>query len=317
MQEIIFSPSEAAALAIQALEDLKQNRGVGLKTGIKPLDDVLLPLRPAELIVVLGYTSWYKSGFMNWLLKAGVAQCLTNDIVIKVTWEDAVEEDTIKWIASDARIPVSKLIRGEADFDAVMKSYKARIETPLWTIGHSNQISSSENKSRPRLTMTDVLAAVDFIRYGITDQKLRPRLIVLDYLQRIRPDATDGQTRREQMMEAVNKAKDLAIQIGCPVVLGVQARREVLDRDYKLPKLDDGQETSNIEQASDKVISLWYPIKTEEEGTFIKQDNIHVNENILILGVMKQKLGVAPVSMPLWVNPEMNYLTGIQREEKK
>ena len=75
MQELIFSPAESAALAIEALEDLKQNNGGGVKTGIKPIDNVLLPMRPGELIVVLGYTSWYKSGFMNWLLKAAVPQC--------------------------------------------------------------------------------------------------------------------------------------------------------------------------------------------------------------------------------------------------
>ena len=315
MQELIFSPAESAALAVQALEELKSNQS-GVKTGIKPIDNVLLPMRPGELIVILGYTSWYKSGFMNWLLKAAVPQCCSNEIVIKTTWEDSVEEETLKWISADAQIPISALVKGEADWNKVMSSYQKRIETPLWIIGHSNKQSAMVGKSRPRMTMTDVLEAANFICDGVTDDKVRPKLIVLDYLQRIRPDPSDGNTKREQMMEAVNKSKDLAIQMGCPVVLGVQAGRQVLDRDYKLPRLEDGMETANIEQSSDKVISLWYPIKTEEKGDMIKNDNIQVTENILIVGIMKQKMGIAPVSMPLWVNPELNYITGLKVGEK-
>jgi replicative DNA helicase len=249
---------------------------------------------------------------MNWLLKAAVPQCLSNEIVIKTTWEDSVEEETLKWISADAQIPISALVKGEADWNKVMSSYQKRIETPLWIIGHSNKQSAMVGKSRPRMTMTDVLAAANFICDGVTDDKVRPKLIVLDYLQRIRPDPSDGNTKREQMMEAVNKSKDMAIQMGCPVVLGVQAGRQVLDRDYKLPRLEDGQESSNIEQSSDKVISLWYPIKTEDKGAMIKNDNIQVTENILIVGIMKQKMGMAPVSMPLWVDPTLNYITGLK-----
>lgn len=313
-QELVFSPQEAAKLAIDALEDLKKNKNAGVKTGIKPLDNVLLPLRPAELMVVMGYTSWYKSGFMNWLLRSAVAQCNDNEIAVKVTWEDSVEEDTLKWISADASISISTLVRGEQNYewDNVMKSYATRIVTPLWIIGHSNQRSMLAKKSRPRMTMTDVLEALEYVQFSATDNKYKIKLVALDYLQRIRPDASDGYTKREQMMEAVNKAKDLSIQLGTPVALGVQASRDVLNRDYKLPRLDDGLETSNIEQSSDKVISLWYPIKTEEEGFYIEQDKVTVTENLLILGLLKQKLGAAPITMPLWVNPEKNYITGME-----
>lgn len=316
MQELIFSPSEAASLAIQALEDLRQHRGVGIKSGITDLDKVLLPLRPGELCVVLGYTSWYKSGFMNWYLKSAVRQCSENEIVVKVTWEDSVEEDTLKWVSSNSGIPIGTMVKGDnLDWDIVMKSYQNRIDTPLWIVGHSNSISGVSGKARPRLTMTDTLEAINFIREGIADQKYKVRLVVLDYLQRIRPDSTDGSTKREQMMEAVNKSKDLGIQLGCSVMLGVQAGRGVLERAYKLPHLEDGLETSNIEQSSDKVLSLWYPIKTEDEGKYLEPDKVYVNEHLLICGVMKQKMGVSPVSIPLYVDPSLNIVGNLVRSE--
>lgn len=116
-------------------------------------------------------------------------------------------------------------------------------------------------------------------------------------------------------MEAVNKAKDLAISFGCPVVLGVQAGRQILDREYKLPRIDDGQESSNIEQSSDKVISLWYPIKTEMPGDRIEGIPYEVSENLLICGLIKQKLGIAPVIIPLFVNPAKNIVGSFERSQ--
>lgn len=316
--DLIYSPAEAAKLAIDTLEDLKQHKGGGVKTNIPSLDAVMLPFRPAELIVVMGYTSWYKSGFMNWLLKSAISQATSQEICIKVTWEDSVEEETIKWISSDAEVSISTLVKGEiSDWTAIMNSYKNRIATPLWIVGHSNKQSAESSSSRPRMTMTDVTQAIDYIRNEATDNKYKIKMIALDYLQRIRPDASDGNNKREQMMEAVNKAKDLAISFGCPVLLGVQAKREVLDREYKLPRLDDGLETSNIEQSSDKIISLWYPIKTDPAGKLIESVKTRVTQNLLICGLLKQKMGAAPVVLPLFVNPEKNVIGTMQIEGGK
>lgn len=318
MNNIIYQPADAARLAINVLDELKQNKGKGVKSGISVLDNVMLPMRGAELITVLGYTSWYKTGLMNYLARSAVKQCEYNEIVIKVTWEDSVEEDTLKWIAADAGIGISVLVRGEVeDWDIVMKSYQHRITTPLWIVGHSNQESEVGHRARPRMTMTDVLRAIDYICHGATDNDYRIKLVVLDYLQRVRPDPEDGATKREQMMEGVNKAKDMSISFGCPVVLGVQASRGVLERDFKLPRLDDGLETSNIEQSSDKVLSLWYPIKTEPIGARIDSLNVVVNENLLILGLLKQKMGAAPVIMPLYVNPAQNIIYPMTNEEQE
>lgn len=313
---IVFDPPKAASLTIEALEDLQKNRDRGVHTGIVGLDNVLLPMLPSELITIIGYTSWYKSGFMNWVAKHALENVKENEVVIKVTWEQSIEEDTLVWIANNASISISMLAKGEyseTDWKMVMGSYKQRILTPLWIVGHSSKESEAGHRARPRMTMTDVQRALDFICKGATDKELKIRLIVLDYLQRIRPDPQDGSTKREQMMEAVNRSKDTAIQFGCPVMLGVQASRDVLNRNFKLPRLDDGLETSNIEQSSDKVISLWYPIKTEEEGAIVMEKP--VNKNLLICGLLKQKMGVAPVTAALFVDPEKNIIGSLADDQ--
>ena len=136
---------------------------------------------------------------------------------------------------------------------------------------------------------------------------LKPKMIVLDYLQRIRPAKEDGYTKREQMVEAVNHAKDMAISFGCPVILGVQVGRDISDRKIKIPTISDGQETSNIEQSSDKMLSLWYPCKSEPLGEMIV-DGMEVTENLLFVKILKQKMGQSHKTFALYVDPEKNII---------
>ena len=302
------------------IDTLRKDAGGGIRSGIADLDKILLPLRSSELITVLGYTSHYKSGFMNWLSKQAIKTIEpedVNSVVIRVTWEQSVEEDTISWLAGDASISVSKLARGlidDAEWNLLSASGTRRAAVPMWIVGHSQQDNKERRRARPRMTMTDVGLAIEMIASGELTNGIRKnvRMVVLDYLQRIRPDPQDGDTKREQMMEAVNRAKDCSIAYGCPVILGVQVGRQVTDRTDKTPRIDDGQETSNIEQSSDKVFGLWYPIKTEPLGSMI--DGAKVTKNLLILKLLKQKLGEAPATFALYVDPEKNIIGSLSHK---
>jgi replicative DNA helicase len=319
--DIAYGPQEASSLAIKKIDQLRHDIGGGVKTGIDDVDRLVLPFRPGELITVLGYTSNYKSGFMNWLSKQAIKSIPTgkDEIVIRVTWEQSVEEDTLQWLAGDSNMSVSKLARGdvnEAEWKKLLVSSVHRAIVPMWIIGHSEIESREKRRARPRMTMTDVGQAIQYIVNEATDTQWRVRMIVLDYLQRIRPDKGDGDSKREQMMEAVNKAKDMAISFGCPVVLGVQTRRESQTHEKdKFPTIDDGQETSNIEQSSDKMFGLWYPIKTEEEGSMVS--GIKVDKHLLMLRLLKQKLGEAPKTFALRLDPELNIIATFDKKASR
>jgi replicative DNA helicase len=311
VKDITFSPQAASRLSLDMVDKLRQDPGGGIKSGISDLDKILLPFRPGELVTVMGYTSNYKSGFMNWLSKQAIKaiEPESNETVIRVTWEQSVEEDTISWLAGASDLSITRLARGlvdEKEWKRLQTNAVERAVTPMWIIGHSQQESKDRKKTRPRMTMPDVSLAIEYICNDASVTKLSPKMIVLDYLQRIRPAEEDGFTKREQMLEAVNHAKDMAISFGCPVVLGVQTGRQVMDRQMKLPSIEDGQETSNIEQSSDKMFSLWYPIKTEDAGSLIGGEE--VNKNLLILRLLKQKLGEAPATFALYVDPEKNII---------
>jgi replicative DNA helicase len=315
---IIYTPNESSMLAVDLVDMLRKDAGGGIRSGIADLDKVLLPFRPGELISVLGYTSNYKSGFMNWLSKQALKTISQDDVeslVVRVTWEQSVEEDTLSWLAGEADLSITRMARGlidEPEFQRLQMSSIKRSATPMWIIGHSQQENKDRRRARPRMTMTDIANGLAMIANGeIDNTKHNFKMIVLDYLQRIRSDADDGDSKREQMMEAVNRAKDCAIAFACPVVLGVQIGRQILDRDDKSPRIDDGQETSNIEQSSDKMFGVWYPIKTEEPGKEIA--GVKVTKNLLIASLLKQKMGEAPATFALYVDPEKNLIGSIHK----
>jgi len=319
-QGIIYSPEHASKLAIQLVEDLHKNRGLGLKTGLPDVDEKVIPLRPGWLVTVLGYTGNLKSTWMDWLgiqtLKT--IQPSSPGIVIKVTWEQSVEEDTLSWIAAKGGLSVTKMARGlvdETEWKILRGTGVQRATTPLWVVGHSQQEYKKSRQARPRMTMRDVCRAIEYIIHDSTpDVTLEPKLIILDYLQRMRSDPQDGDTRREQMMESVNLSKDTAVSYGCPVILGVQTGRE---SEKRIPSLQDGQETSNIEQSSDVSYGCWYPIKSAQDKNAKINGIYPVTQNLFVLRLLKQKLGPAPETWMLHVDPERRTFDNMTKPDKK
>ena len=143
------------------------------------------------------------------------------------------------------------------------------------------------------------------------------RMIILDYLQRIRP----MENRRDwhvSMMETVDKAKDMAIAFNVPVLLGTQASRETRKlANPKMPLLEHAQETSNIEQSASKFFSVCLPIKTMQEGeTFEYAGNMFtVTKNLLLVALLKQKRGPAPAYFAFNVDFSTHKLTPYQRTD--
>lgn len=314
IESIIFSPPEVAERAVTLVKRLQGDNAGGLTTGIPELDAVMIPMRGSQLITVLGYTSWYKSGLMNFIINHNIPKMQGNQVIAKFTWEQSVEEDTLSWLSADSSLSITQMARGkvsETEWKILMTSYTRRATTPLWIVGHSTA-SSPAGQVRPRMTMDEVVAACQLIERGATEEDHDLRLIVLDYLQRIPPRSQDGTDKRLQMAAAVDTAKDLSIYFDCPVLLGCQTGRQVLDRKFKLPRPDDGQETSNIEQSSDAMLGVWYPIKSEKPG--LKIGDYEVTPNLLLVGLLKQKLGPAPSTHYLYVDPAHNKITGLAHE---
>lgn len=85
-------------------------------------------------------------------------------------------------------------------------------------------------------------------------------LLVVDYLGLM--NGTDPKiSRAYQLEEATKGLKELAKELGCPVLLLVQLSRKVEERTDQMPMLSDIRDAGSVEQDADIVLFLHRPIK--------------------------------------------------------
>jgi replicative DNA helicase len=305
-ETIVFDPSLVSTLTVGSIKAAKENPDY-LRTGVPQIDDHYVMMRPRRVNGILAYTSHGKTSLMNIMARNFVEQIGEDEVIVYATWEDSVEDMTLSYLANVSRIPVQSLFHGDltlTQWEAMMKAATQRAATPLWLIGHSEQ----KQARRPRLTMTDITAAMAYI----TDvRKKKVRAVFLDYLQRINRDDKKGEMRG-QYMAIMDNVKDLALDFNTCVIIGTQVGRDIKERKWKQPQDNDAQETSNFEQTCDGMISLWIPKKTEKIGdSLIAKEGengqaVFVTENLMMVQTLKQKKAKAPVLRAVDFLPETN-----------
>src|SRR5438132_11961933 len=83
-------------------------------------------------------------------------------------------------------------------------------------------------------------------------------LLVIDYLQLIEvTDRAAGDNRTQQVSYISRSLKNLARELGCPVIALSQLSRETEKRNPPIPILSDLRESGGIEQDADIVLMLY------------------------------------------------------------
>lgn len=302
--DVLFTPPEAAVAARQTLEYRRANRDKGIYLGIPALDRHLTPLLADNLVTVLGRPGGGKTGIMLWWARREARRLLDSGqdkkVVVYITYEQSVEDLTAFNVAADKHVAIDGMARGtlpDGDWKKVTAALAESITLPLAIIGHS----MARRQRRPRLTLTNV---GETLGYLVDQLKFEPHMIFLDYLQRIPGEKYAGD-RRLEVSESLDRCKDAALAYGAPWVVGVQAKREVDSRDLPIPMLSDGQETANIEQASDKVFSVVRPCKYRRDGETFGSKTVQGYKQMLVT-LIKQKLGNDNVSEWITFDPATN-----------
>lgn len=305
-ENVVFDPSLVSTLTVASIRAAREHPDC-LATGIPQMDDHYVMFRPRRVNGILAYTSHGKTSLMNILARNFVPQLSDDEIVVYSTWEDSIEDLSLSFLANVSKIPLQSLFGGHLginEWESMMKAATKRAETPLWLIGHSEQ----KEARRPRLTMTDIKAAVEYI---VDKRGKKVRAIFLDYLQRINRDDQRGEMRG-QYMAIMDHVKDLALNFNTCVTIGTQVGRDVKERKWKQPQDQDAQETSNFEQTCDGMISLWMPKKTERIGDCLierkspEEQAVFVTDNLMLIQTLKQKKAKAPVLRAVDFLPEIN-----------
>ena len=138
------------------------------------------------------------------------------------------------------------------------------------------------------------------MRRMVEEQHIYPRMIVIDHFHEI---PIERQTNSDVSSLGGNVKMLTAMSFAfpnCPLVVLAQSNRDSQkDKKFKIPYLDGLKGTSDLESAARAVLSLWIPARSEgyAVGDIIKigMDQYLVTDDLMVMGIMKQKNAPYPV----------------------
>src|SRR5689334_22678943 len=85
----------------------------------------------------------------------------------------------------------------------------------------------------------------------------KPSLLVVDYAQLLKDEEGDGRMRERNVSVAARGLKDVAGELGVPVLALVQLNRNRATRTDKRLQLADLRESGDLENTADSVLGLY------------------------------------------------------------
>jgi replicative DNA helicase len=302
---IVYSPMDVSTLGQEYIRFKSDNKEFGLPFFSKKMRDRVYPMFPGEVMSIIARPGHAKTSLMMMWARQRAKWLAENNfpkrVAIYATWEQSIEELHTFYVAAEEQLSITKMAKGELTeehWEKVRNATARRINEPLWFIGHST-MRKSGRKPITTDTLAEAIETVDK-RGFIVDS------VYVDYLQRITP--VDGFNNPTLAFSGImDGLKNFALGFGVPMVVGVQASREVEELKVQIPEMHHAQWTSNIEQSSDRVVSLVRPRRYKREGEKFGSVTVTGN-NQLLVNVLKQKLGEANFAEWLSFNPIYNRL---------
>ncbi len=296
IQSMIYDPPTISTRATHSIRNAK-TEAASFSLGLPAMGDFVMARRN-KVIGILADTSQGKTSVMSFIARQLATQIDADngEIGVYVTWEDTVEDFGIGDIAYYSKIPLASLYHGdvnEGEYKRMLRAAVERAKTPLWVVGQSD----TSTHATPRMTMTDVSAALDYI---INVQNKNVRFIMLDYLQRIsRADMRSERDTRMQYSGVMDAVKELALNFHPVTFIASQVTRSKVEaHKWRQPQIHWAMETANFEHTCDGAFSLWLPHKSKDVwklGDCLQEKNnpddvaIFVRKETMLLEILKQK----------------------------
>lgn len=223
--------------------DRIQNTGleaVGIPTGFRDLDKLLLGLHPSDLIIIAARPAMGKTSLT---LSIALNVSINHNIPVGIfSLETSKLQLTQRLISSEALIASEALRTGRiprTHKKQLIKAMEKLAKAPIF-IDDTPSISSVELRTKARRLKS----------------KEDVQLIIVDYLQLMEGDSR-ADSRQQQISDISRSLKILGRELDIPIIAVSQLSRKVEDRTEKRPMLSDLRESGAIEQDADVVIFIY------------------------------------------------------------
>lgn len=226
-------------------------------TGFPEQDQILSGgFADGDLIVLAARPSMGKTAISLAFAEAAAAK---DRAVFYASTEQSGLALTYRSLASASRINATKLREADLQDDDY-----ARLVDGAQKVGELD-IFIDETSS---LSLPDLCNRIRAFATDVRQRTGKKILVVVDYLQRLQ--AHRNAERAVILGEITTGLKNLAKEIGCPIVLLAQLNRKVEERTSKRPMMSDLAESGKIEQDADVIMFLYrdeyYNPATKEPG---------------------------------------------------
>lgn len=229
----------------------------GLSTGLEALDNSILGLQPANLILIGGRPSMGKTSLML-DMAMGVGK---KHPVLVVSLEMSFSELQERALCSVAKLNYHRIKSGFYDSDVqrdldeaakVLKKQKLSVVDGCWKF-YPEWFKDRHTKEHPQNSLRPLIQRA-VKEYGV-------RVVFIDHLQFIRTEMYKLDSESLRLHEITQSLHELTVELNIPIVLMSQLRR--LDQERKLkdptPSMDDIRNSGQVEEDSNVICLLHRP----------------------------------------------------------
>ena len=236
----------------------------GLITGFRDLDTMLTGLQPGSFMIVAARPSVGKSSLALDIARNAAARQGKN--VAFFSLEMSKQEIMDRIIAGYLGVDAWRLKKGQllqADFDRMGILFDELKKHPLY-IDDDPDTSISNLRSKARRQQME---------HGLD-------LLIIDYLQLIETtDRASGENRTQQVSHISRSLKNLARELGTPIIALSQLSRSTEQRTPPIPILSDLRESGGIEQDADIVLMLYRQATHDEDCDNPDDTDVYIRKN--------------------------------------
>ena len=285
----LHSPAQLARMHVDHYQFILDHPGI--QFGVPCIDQYVIPARPGEMAIVCGRPGSGKTTLLARQAKWAAQNILDRgkeqeECVLYVSWEQHAE-DLEAYFQADSTYSKTDYAWGRLPMEQVKRKVMGRARFPLWMIGYSQRNVAAQSEP---MTLSVVFEAIENLASGFSSSP-RPILLCFDYAQLI-PWERGYKDRYQQVKAAINATKQLALRVGCPVMVAAQAGRQVDGYSPPIPTMQDAQESSGIEQVCDTFFGIWRPWKTHRDYPSVQitpEINVKNSPELFILRMNKQR----------------------------
>lgn len=245
--------SELIPAAVEVLGEQTRAEGatIGVPTGFTDLDKLTGGLRKGWLAVLAARTSAGKSA-MAWNIALNAAA--KGHCVYYVSLEMETDEFAERALATVGRVDLRTLVSGKEseNFPRVVAAAQRTVGLPVW-LEKARGLTPQSLRAKARRLRA---------RVGLS-------LVVVDYLQIMKPGLPGRtlQTKEAELAHISEELKELAGELGCPVLALAQLNRGAADGSR--PQMSQIRGSGAIEHDADLCMLIWKKERYARQVTLI------------------------------------------------